>query len=283
MTDDRRLTRSAEALCIALFLVAGCGDGPPARWSDPSTGMELVLLQAGEFRMGSPADEPGHQPDEILHRVRLTKRFYMGVHEVTRRQWAALMPGRTPVAEAPDLPVVNVNWPEIQEFVGRMGRGRAGRFRLPTEAEWEYACRAGTSAAYSTGAYLSTDEANYNGRFPLPGQPAGIDRGALTPVGSFKPNAWGLHDMHGNAWEWTDDAKCAYSEGDVVDPRAACDDPSAAASGSSRAPSRDEPLKVIRGGSWRFNADSARCALRYTHRPQDRGDSLGFRVVREVF
>ena len=91
------------------------------------------------------------------------------------------------------------------------------------------------------------------------GQSVGSSLGRLTPVGSFAPNAWGLHDMHGNAWEWTADAYCPYS-GDGVDPQATC----------------DAPLKVIRGGSWRFNADSARCALRYTHRPQDRGDSLGF-------
>jgi formylglycine-generating enzyme required for sulfatase activity len=117
--------------------------------------------------------------------------------------------------------------------------------------EWEYACRAGTTTPYSTGSFLTTNQANYNGEFPLPGQATGENRKQLTPVGSFPPNAWGLFDMHGNAWEWTNDAY-------------------------------DESRKVIRGGSWRFNADSARCALRYNHRPQDGGDSLGLRLLREL-
>ena len=104
---------------------------------------------------------------------------------------------------------------------------------------------------YSTGQLLPTTEANYNGDFPLPGQASGENRGRVMPVGSFSPNPWGLYDMHGNVWEWTNDAY-------------------------------DEARKVIRGGSWRFNGESARCALRYHHRPQDRGDSLGLRLVRDL-
>ena len=165
----------------------------------------------------------------------------------------------------PDLPVVNVNWFEVNAFLEKLSAFRSGRYRLPSEAEWEYACRAGTTTAYSTGAALTTDQANYNGEFPLPGHARGRNRAAVSKAGSFPPNAWGLHDMHGNAWEWTADPLCPYPDGPSTDPAAAC----------------DAPLKVIRGGSWRFNADSARCALRYTHNPQDRGDSLGFRVVLE--
>ena len=215
--------------------------------------------------MGSPAAEPGHQPDEAAHRVRLTKPFYLSAHEISRRQWDLVMSGTppSPSHDEVDVPVVNVSWFDVADFVARLNGLGHGSFRVPTEAEWEYACRAGTTGSFSTGATLSTDQANYDGRFPLAGQPAGENRGHLTRVGSFPPNPWGVHDMHGNAWEWIADPYCPYGA-ESSNPVGAC----------------ESPLKVIRGGSWRFNADSARCALRYTHRPQDRGDSLGFRLVR---
>jgi formylglycine-generating enzyme required for sulfatase activity len=252
---------------IALTIIApACASAPPDRWTEPTTGIVFARIPAGGFAMGSPADEPGHQDNETPHRVRLTRAFYLSTTEVTRAQWAALMPPVAADLAASDLPVVNVNWFDANAFVEKLNANGSGRFRLPTEAEWEYACRAGTTTPYSTGAALSTDHANYNGDFPLPGQARGRNRAALSHAGSFPPNLWGLSDMHGNAWEWTADPLCAYPAGPVVDP----------------APSCDAALKVIRGGSWRFNADSARCALRYTHRPQDRGDSLGFRVLREI-
>ena len=217
--------------------------------------------------MGSPDGEPGHQQDERQHHVRLRRPFYISTHEITRQQWSIVMRVE-PIGVSDgdrDSPMVNVSWVEVGAFIDRLNRRSAERYRLPTEAEWEYACRAGTTTAYATGTILSSAQANFDGRFPLPGQPSGVSRGQLTTVGSFAPNAWGLYDMHGNAWEWTADAYCAYA-GDATDPQATC----------------AESLKVIRGGSWRFNADSARCALRYTHHPQNRGDSLGFRLVRVV-
>jgi formylglycine-generating enzyme required for sulfatase activity len=255
------------AFHVICLVFVGCSGRSPQHWVHSATNIRFGLVPAGEFVMGSPADEPGHQPDEQQHRVRLTHAFYISIHEVTRRQWSAVMPVEPiGISEGDrESPVVNVSWLEVGEFIDRLNRLGDGRFRLPTEAEWEYACRARTTTAYAMGAILSSDQANYDGRFPLPGQPTGASRGRLTPVGSFAPNAWGLHDMHGNAWEWTADAYCSYG-GDDVDPQATCDD----------------PLKVIRGGSWRFDADSARCALRYTHRPQDRGDSLGFRLARSI-
>jgi formylglycine-generating enzyme required for sulfatase activity len=139
------------------------------------------------------------------------------------------------------------------------------QFRLPTEAEWEYACRAGTSTPYSTGAQITTAQANIDGRHP----PADVEGGAAydktLPVGSFAPNAWGLYDMHGNVWEWTNDRYGPY------DPKQDTNPPGAGIGGK----------RVIRGGSWHFDAASARCGLRYTHAPQDAGFSLGFRVVGE--
>jgi formylglycine-generating enzyme required for sulfatase activity len=215
--------------------------------------MEFVLVPAGNFVAGSPSSEAGHQSDEVLYPVQIAKSFYVAAHEVTAGQWAAVMqPGAPPLPDdEAALPVVNVTWHDARQFVDRLNQGQPWRLRLPSEVEWEYACRAGTTTPYSTGQYLSTEEANYNGEFPTPGQAAGENRRRASRVGSFAPNAWGLFDMHGNVWEWTNDAY-------------------------------DEAHKVIRGGSWRFNADSARCALRYTHRPQDRGDSLGLRLVRDL-
>ena len=154
------------------------------------TGMEFVRIPAGEFVMGSPADEPGHQDNETLHRVRLSKPFYLTVTEVTRRQWDAMMPSAN-VSTDPDLPIVNVNWFELNAFFEKLSAFRAGRYRLPSEAEWEYACRAGTTTPYSTGATLTTEQANYNGEFPLPGQARGQNRGSLSKAGSFPPNRLG--------------------------------------------------------------------------------------------
>jgi formylglycine-generating enzyme required for sulfatase activity len=159
-----------------------------------------------------------------------------------------------------------VSWFDVQRFLVRLSGLSGHRLRLPTEAEWEYACRAGTSGAFSTGAALSAEQANYDGRYPLPGGPAGRYRGAPVPVRSFAPNALGLYDMHGNVWEWCQDEFCPYPAGPAVDPVGRC----------------GATLRVIRGGSWAFDADSARCALRYTHRPQDSGYSLGFRLVRPL-
>jgi formylglycine-generating enzyme required for sulfatase activity len=229
--------------------------------------MQFVLLPAGEFTMGSPESESGHEAVEVLHRVRLSRPIYLGRYEVTQGQWLQVM-GSRPSHFADcgaDCPVENVNAFEVEEFLARLRALGGRRFRLPTEAEWEYACRAGTTTPFSTGANLTTGQANYDGRYPYPGFPVGdfLDRPA--PVGSYPPNPWGLFDLHGNVWEWCQDDFCPYPADGATDPLGTC----------------SSGLRVIRGGSWTFNADSSRCAVRYTHRPQDRGPSLGFRVVRE--
>ena len=213
--------------------------------------------------MGSPPTETGREPQEVLHAVHLTRAFWLGALEVTQRQWQTVM-GHNPSrfrADGDTLPIENVTWTDVHEFLDRLTKLSPGhRFRLPTEAEWEYACRAGTSTAFNTGAVLTRAQAN------IAASPDVAAAGRTMPVASFAPNTWGLYDMHGNVWEWTDDDYCPYSGSEsVTDPAASC----------------SSTLKVIRGGSWYFGADSARCALRYTHRPQDRGFSIGFRVVRE--
>jgi formylglycine-generating enzyme required for sulfatase activity len=258
----------AGAAAIAAVPSALPGAPPFPVWTESVTGIEFELLPAGAFRMGSPEDEPGHEAQEVAHPVTLSRAFWLGRTEVTQAQWRRVL-GSNPskfVAVGPDAPVEQVTWYEVSRFLRRLGELSPGnRFRLPTEAEWEYACRAGTTTAYVTGALLTTDQANYDGRYPLPGQNPGVNRDRTTPVASFAPNPWGLFDLHGNVWEWTADEHCPYRAGAVTDPTDAC----------------GAALKVIRGGSFYFDADSARCALRYSHRPQDRGPSLGFRVVRE--
>lgn len=237
-------------------------------WVDPVTGMRFVLLSQGTFTMGSPPGERWREAQEVPHEVTLSRPVHMGVHEVTQQQWHTVMGTRPSWFDGRDqrLPVENVTWFEVQQFVEQLTeRSDGSLFRLPTEAEWEFACRAGLATPYGTGSVLTAADANIDPRGPDDPSPRQRDEGTRS-VGSYAPNRWGLFDMHGNVWEWTADAHCPYAAGPQTDPRASCDASS---------------LKVIRGGSWRFRADSARCALRHTHAPGDRGYSLGFRVVRE--
>jgi formylglycine-generating enzyme required for sulfatase activity len=249
---------------------------PIATVSDAWTGMPLIELPAGRFTMGSAASEAGRNDDEALHDVEITRPFLIGQFEVTQQEWRTVM-GSTPShfgGCGPRCPVENVSFADVQQFLTRMNahvstqsNAPSLRFRLPTEAEWEYACRAHTTGPFWTGENLTTAQANYNGRFPYASFPAGEFRQKTMPVGSFAFNPWGLADMHGNVWEWTADWYAAYS-----DLASANIDPHGPAAGDKR---------VIRGGSWYFDANSARCALRYTHAPQDKGFSLGFRVAAE--
>ena len=245
---------------------------------EPWTGITLVEVPSGRFTMGSPSSEAGRNDDEALHDVELTRAFLLGRFEVTQQEWRTVM-GSAPskfAACGSRCPVENVSFEDVQQFLAKLNARTTIaappaprlRFRLPSDAEWEYACRAQTTGPFSTGENLTTREANYNGTFPFPpsGAPqAGENRQKPVPVGSFAFNPWGLADMHGNVWEWTADWYGPYT-----DARAANIDPHGGVSGDQR---------VIRGGSWAFDANSARCALRYTHAPKDRGYSLGFRVA----
>lgn len=210
-------------------------------------GMQFVHIPAGEFVMGST-----ERPDETPHRVVISRPFLMSATEVTQAQWMAVMGSNPSNFRDPKRPVERVSWYEVQDFLRRLNARGDGRYRLPTEAEWEYACRAGTKSEYAFGDRLTTKEANYDGTRTM-------------PVASYSPNRWGLYDMHGNVWEWCADEYCPYPKASVRDPFNRC--------GSQ--------YKVIRGGSFYFGDDSARSALRYTHEPQLRGFSIGFRVIRE--
>jgi formylglycine-generating enzyme required for sulfatase activity len=231
--------------------------------------MTFVELTPGRFTMGSAAAEAGRNEDETLHDVEITHPFLLAQREVTQQEWRAVM-GTAPSRFSecgPRCPVENVTFFDAQQFIAKLNEqpGATLRYRLPTEAEWEFACRAGTTGPFSTGENLTTAQANYNGKMPYASFPAGEFRQRTTPGGTFPPNPWGLADMHGNVWEWTADWYGPYPE-----TAAANIDPRGPASGVKR---------VIRGGSWFFDANSARCGLRYTHSPQDKGFSLGFRLA----
>lgn len=258
------IVRLSMTLLVLTCAGASCR-AVPATWTEPTTGIVFVEIPAGRFTMGSPPDEPQREAQETQHDVTISRAFWIGKFEVTQQQWERVM-GRNPswfAASGGDFPVERVSYHDIQRFLARLAaRAPGNRFRLPSEGEWEYACRAGSSTPFSSGKTLTREQANIGdvaNRAPK-------REGQTARVGSFPPNAWGLHDMHGNVWEWTDDDHCPYPSESVTDPLARC----------------GSPLKVIRGGSWYFEQDSARCALRYTHRPVDVGFSLGFRVVRDA-
>jgi|688.fasta_scaffold10987_8 formylglycine-generating enzyme required for sulfatase activity len=219
--------------------------------------LEMVLIPAGKFKMGSPASEKGRRDNETQHEVTLTKPFYMGKYEVTQEQWEAVM-GDNPSSsktKGAKLPVTDVSWNDCQDFIKKLNASTKGGYRLPTEAEWEYACRAGTSTAYSYGDNLSMSDANTHGA-------------SIKAVGSYKPNAFGLYDMHGNVWEWCEDWYGAYSAGAVTDPRT---DPRGLAPAKRR---------VLRGGSFYVVESYARSSARNDFTPTVRGNGVGFRLAR---
>jgi len=216
--------------------------------------LEMVLIPAGKFVMGSPKDEKDRFNDETQHEVTLTKPFYMGKYEVTQEQWEGVIGNNPSDTKGAKLPITNVSWLDCQEFIKKLNEKTKGGYRLPTEAEWEYSCRAGTKTAYSFGANITPKNANYDG--------SKIDK--PVKVGSYKANAFGLYDMHGNVWEWCEDWYGAYPKQSVTDPLGP----------------KEGKLRVLRGGSFNDNARNTRSASRLNLSPVDRYNHFGFRLVR---
>jgi formylglycine-generating enzyme required for sulfatase activity len=268
---NRAMKRSLSFFFVVFVLFQLLAPLHPAKAQAPkeitnSIGMKLVLITKGTFMMGSPESEEGRKENETQHKVTISKDYYLGVYEVTQAQYEKVMgknPSSFPVAkvgnENADLPVENVSWNDAVEFCKKLSdlpeEKKAGReYRLPTEAEWEYGCRAGSKTAYAF-----DDE---EGLLPEYGWFNRKSSGRTHTVGLLEPNAWGLYDMHGNVWEW-----CSDRYGDY--PKGAVSDPSGPKEGSYR---------VIRGGCWGSDAAICRSAIRYWFVPSFRS-GYGFRVA----
>jgi formylglycine-generating enzyme len=246
-------------------------------------GISLCWCPPGRFRMGSPASEPGHRADEAQVDVTLTRGFWTAKSEVTQSQWRRVVgdfPGTKPTAafgEGDDFPVYWINFAAAEGFCRQL-TDRARRsgalpedwaFRLPTEAQWEYACRAGTATATAFGDRLERRHANFNGDL-LDGTPGGPAVGRASSVGSYPSNPWGIADMHGNIFEWCRDWYHAQLPGGV--------DPDL--SGVKGVPNRDGTYsRVRRGGAWNDPAVFCRSAFRLRYEPDRASDHIGFRVV----
>ncbi len=235
--------------------------------------MRFCWASPGRFRMGSPASEPGRRADEAQVDVTFSRGFWIGKYEVTQGQWKAVagaFPRDMDKGAGADVPVYWVSFLNCEEFCRKMtGSVPNWEIRLPTEAEWEYACRAGTVTATSFGDRFDTRRVNFNGK-PYNGGEPGTSLGRSTPVGSYPANAWGLHDMHGNVWEWCrdwyHDSLPGGTSPDLTSVKGVVN--------------RDGTYsRVRRGGAWTEDGWACRSAMRLRYEPERNSDHIGFRVV----
>ena len=282
----REFIRTACGAGLGGYLQAEASmDGVAAGQERTIEGIRLCWCPAGEFLMGSPPGESGRRADEAQVKVTLTRGFWMGRFEVTQGQWKRItgsFPGRLPSAEfglGDDVPVYWIDFGAAESFCSSLtdrarrssGIASGWSFRLPTEAQWEYACRAGTTTATAFGDRFGRHQANFLGD---PGDPGGERRGPpprrAVAVGSYPPNPWGLCDMHGNVFEWCRDWYHARLPGGL--------DPDL--SGVKGVPNRDATYsRVRRGGAWNDEAWACRSALRLRYEPERSSDHIGFRIA----
>jgi formylglycine-generating enzyme required for sulfatase activity len=284
-------------LAVAAVALFGSARGPARRFTN-SIGMELVLIPPGNFTMGSPDSETGHMPQENgAHEVAISKPFYLGVHEVTVGNFHAFAKATGYQTEAEkgggairftgdyttdpkcnwqnpgwaqgdDHPVVAVSWNDATAFCQWLSKKEGKTYRLPTEAEWEYACRAGTKTPFHFGSALSAQHANFNAAIPYGPAPKGPSPASAVKVGSYAANDIGLYDMHGNVWELCAD----YYDGSYYS-RSPKSDPTGPETGT---------LRVLRGGSWCNEGRYLRSAFRQGYAANQRGNHIGFRVACDV-
>ena len=276
MTASQTLTHSA--LLPVEFPAAWASD-----WGEDTYGLwmsfcyrgvrqQLRWIMPGEFLMGSPPSEAQRENDETQHRVRLTQGFWLADTTCTQALWQAVMGDNPSYFQGAEQPVEQVSWQNVQDFLGRFNAMVSGQgFRLPTEAEWEYACRAGTTTPFWFGSQITPEQVNYDGNYPYGGGKKGLDRGETVAVKALPCNGWGLYQMHGNVWEWCQDWYAPYTTAAAATAEVAAVDPVGPAWGSWR---------VIRGGSWFGNGWVARAATRRSDVPRFRVHDRGFRLAR---
>ena len=238
--------------------------------------LEMVMIPSGSFMMGSPETEEGSRKNERPQHQVTIKAFCLGKYQVTQAQWKAvaafpqvnkelkLDPSRF---KGDNRPVEQVSWEDAVEFCDRLSQYTGRTYRLPSEAEWEYACRAGSAKPFAFGDTITTNEVNYDGNYTYGNAPKGEYRGRTTPVGTFQPNAFGLYDMHGNVWEWCQDSWHSNYKGAPTDGSAWLDNEES----SNR--------KLLRGGSWDSFPASCRSASRILNDLDNINYGIGFRVV----
>ena len=297
-------------LCLVLLLDMSVDAEPAAKPKETtnSIGMKLVLIPSGKFTMGSPQDEKDRKKDEPQHEVTITRPFYLGMYTVTVGQFRQFVKDAGYKTEAEkddeggwgynaatklfvmskkftwqnvgweqtdDHPVVNVTWNDGVAFCEWLSKKEGQKYQLPTEAQWEYSCRAGTTTRFYSGdeektlkGFANMADASFKRKWQYSDWAVAWDDGyAFTaPVGKFKPNAFGLFDMHGNAWQWCADWYGEYPQGAVTDPQGPND-------GKSR---------VFRGGSFDHDAMNLRCACRNKDVPSFRFGNVGFRVAKTL-
>ena len=256
-------------------------DAPvPGKPFTNSIGMKLVYIRPGEFMMGSRdsaaevarkvrnTDRKHFLEEHPQHRVEITRGFYMSTTEVTQAQYRSIMGTNLSRRKGGDNPVRQVSWDDAVEFCRKLSEKEGRTYLLPTEAEWEYACRAGTTTPFYTGETISTSQANYNGTHVYGSGTKGIYRKTTIAVGSFPPNAFGLYDMHGNVYEWCQDwhGENYYAVSPTSDPRG---------------PSSGK-YRVTRGGSWLWHPGNSRSAHRGGNTPSSRSGNVGFRILLDL-
>ena len=263
--------RTLGLVACLFFFLPGIPASAQADTVVNPVGMEFVLIPAGSYTMGSPLDEAYRGISEVQHPVTITQAYYMQTTEVTVDQWRAVM-GRRWLAKkkgSGNMPVVKVSWHDCHKFIAKLNRLTGDRYALPTEAQWEYAARAGSTTAYFWGTQIDCSQAMFANNpmkydaCVLAFRSTGFTVGGPAPVKRFPPNPWGLYDMHGNVWEWCLDLFDRYDAASVVDPYE----------------TESGKYRVRRGGSWFGPGYSCRSANRAYGHPMSRLQNTGFRLV----